>query len=80
MQLQVIPKLGLAAAEWHEEVRKHLRSWWEFIKLHKQQQLSIENETQWPSSLPWAVNELWDMPVVIWLTKKQLDWAVHVVV
>ena len=80
VQLQVIPKLGLALAEWHEEIRSYLRSWWAFLKRHKQQQFSISDETQWPSNLPWTVNSYWDMPVVIWLTKKQLDWAVYVVI
>ncbi len=70
VQLQVIPKSGLADAEWHEEIRKHLRSWWDFLILHKQQSFSIEDETQWPSNLPWTVNTFWDMPVVIWLTKQ----------
>ena len=38
-----------------------------FLKLHKQQQFSVKDDTQWPSNLPWTVNTYWDMPVVIWL-------------
>ncbi len=38
-------------------------------KIHKQQQFTIEDHTQWPDNLPWPVKTVWDMPVVIWLTK-----------
>ena len=69
VQLQVIPKSGLTLEEWHEQIRSYLTRWWTFLRIHKQQQFAIEDHTQWPDNLPWPVKTVWDMPVVIWLTK-----------
>ena len=54
----------------NHSVRNYIRSRWEFLKLHKQQQFSIKEDTQWPSNLPWTVDAYWAMHMVIMLTKK----------
>ena len=69
VQLNLISKQGSTVAEWHTQVRTYLSMWCTFLKTHKQRQLTIEDRTQWPDNLPWPVNTVWDMPVVIWLTK-----------
>ena len=69
VQLNVIPRSRLTLEEWHVKIRSYLSMWWTFLKLHKQQQFTIEDRTQWPHNLPWSVKTVGDMPVVIWLTK-----------
>jgi hypothetical protein len=69
VQLNVIPKAGSTVEEWHKQIRSYLSMWWTFLKTHKQRQLTIEDHTQWPDNLPWPVNNVWDMPVMIWLAK-----------
>ena len=34
VQLQVIPRSGLALAEWHNQIRNYLARWWEYLRLH----------------------------------------------
>jgi hypothetical protein len=69
VQLNIIPKGGSTREAWHEQIRTYLSMWWTFLKTLKQRQLTIEDRTQWPDNLPWRVHTVWDMPVVIWLTK-----------
>ena len=69
VQLNVIPRSRLTLEEWHVQIRRYLSMWLTFLKLHKQQQFTIEDRTQWPHNLPWSVKTVGDMPVVIWLTK-----------
>ena len=69
VQLNLISKQGSTVAEWHKQIRTHLSMWCTFLKAHKQRQLTIEDRTHWPDNLPWPVNTVWDMPVVIWLAK-----------
>ena len=70
VQLNVIPKAGLTDEEWHEKIRNYLSMWCSFLITQKQRQLTIEDPTQWPDNLPWDVKSVWDMPVMIWLTKR----------
>ena len=69
VQLDVIPKSGLGTEEWHEQIRSYHSMWWTFLNIHKQQQFTNDDHTQWPLNLPWPVRAVCDMPVVIWLTK-----------
>ncbi len=70
VQLNVIPRSRLTLEEWHVKIRSYLSMWWTCLKRHKQQQFTIEDRTQWPSNLPWSVETVGDMPVVVWLTKE----------
>ena len=47
-----------------------LRQWVSVMISAKTAQMQSENRNDWPSEVPWAISELHDMPVVLWLKRQ----------
>ena len=67
------PKLHKADEARREEIAKDLLDKWvECILAAKRSQMNIELNTAWPlpEHIPWQINQLSDMPVVVWLRRQ----------
>ena len=62
-----LPKKGSTDEEWQARVRSYLQLWTDLVALEKKRQRTSEGSA-WPP-VPWAIEDIADMPVVIWVTK-----------
>ena len=57
-----------------EVLTGYLRQWTSVMISAKTAQMQSENRNDWPSEVPWDINELRDMPVVLWLKRQRQDY------
>ena len=60
--------LGIARQALLEKCRRYVNMWIELILADKRRQMHASREI-WPHWMPWEVNTVWDMPIVLWLSK-----------
>ena len=46
----------------------YIKMWIELIIAEKRRQMHAPDE-MWPSWIPWEVKTVWNMPIVLWLSK-----------
>ena len=67
-QFRTPSKGELTRPAWLEKCRRYLKMWIELIITEKVRQLHFSPE-MWPPSPPWGVRDVYDMPIVLWLSK-----------
>ena len=60
----------LTRPAWLEKCRRFLKMWIELILAEKRRQLQFSPD-MWPPCPPWRVTNVWDMPIVLWLSKQK---------
>jgi len=60
----------LTRPEWLAKCKRYLKNWMELIYTEKVRQLRFAKD-MWPPSLPWGVTTVYDMPIVLWLSKEK---------
>ena len=60
----------LTNAEWLAKCKRYLKMWIQLIYTEKVRQLHFSPE-MWPPSPPWGVADVYDMPIVLWLSKEK---------
>ena len=48
---------------------EYIKQWIELLISEKRRHMHITDRTLWPKRLPWVVSELFDMPIVLWMSK-----------
>ena len=69
-QFRTPSKGELTRPAWLEKCRRYLKMWIELIVTEKVRQLHFSRE-MWPPSPPWGVTTVYDMPIVLWLSKEK---------
>jgi hypothetical protein len=69
------PKLGTFSedGERHRALRRLLEQWADLLTASKRAQMNVEDRSEWPpqSHMPWVVDTLENMPVVVWLRRQK---------
>ena len=47
----------------------NIRQWIELLVAEKRRQMNITDPALWPQRLPWPVRNVYDMPIVLWMSK-----------
>ena len=58
---------SLSREDWYKKCRRYVQLWSEFLFAEKRRQMQAPN-VMWPR-VPWDMNSLYDMPIVLWLSK-----------
>ena len=66
-QFMTPPKGPGSRPEWLQKCRRYIKLWIELIVTEKGRQMESPTE-MWPP-LPWEATTVWDMPIVLWLSK-----------
>ncbi len=70
----LIPKLGLLSGQDTRPIviRRLLGQWADLLTASKKAQLNVKDRSVWPpeSYMPWVVDSLENMPVVVWLRRQ----------
>ena len=66
-QFMTPPKGPGSRTEWLQKCRRYIKLWIELIITEKGRQMESPTE-MWPP-LPWEAKTVWDMPIVLWLSK-----------
>ena len=59
---------GMRRGEWLKKCSRYIKQWIELIIAEKGRQMQAPNE-MWPHWMPWEATTVWDMPIVLWLSK-----------
>ena len=54
----------------HERRQRYIKALGDAVVREKKRQMQIEDKNAWPQ-LPWKVESVWSMPMVLWIHKKQ---------
>ena len=60
----------LTKDEWLAKCKRYLKMWIQLIYTEKVRQLRFAKD-MWPPSLSWGVTTVYDMPIVLWLSKEK---------
>ncbi len=55
--------------EWLDRSRAYLAAWVELMIAEKRRQMNVMEGWLWPKWLPWTVDGVFTMPIVLWLSK-----------
>jgi hypothetical protein len=66
-QFRTPGKGALSWENWLEKCSRYIKRWIELIVVEKRRQ--IQTPTEMWLAIPWDVNTLWTMPIVLWLSK-----------
>ena len=48
---------------------EYIKQWIELLSSEKRSHMNITDRTLWPQRLPWRVQSIYDMPIVLWMSK-----------
>ena len=48
---------------------EYIQQWIELLISEKRRQMNITDRTLWPQRPPWRVIDVFDMPIVLWMSK-----------
>ena len=66
---RTLPKKGGTNVEWMEKTKEYIGQWIELLVAEKRRQTNITDRALWPQRLPWPVRNVYDMPIVLWMSK-----------
>ena len=52
-----------------ENTKEYICQWIELLVAEKRRQMNITDRALWPQRLPWPVRNVYDMPIVLWMSK-----------
>eukprot|EP00974_Lingulodinium_polyedra_P076418 7395163-Lingulodinium_polyedra.AAC.1 len=53
-----------------DKTKEYIEQWVELLIAEKRKHMNITGRAMWPQRrLPWAVNDVYDMPIVLWMSK-----------
>ena len=55
--------------EWMARTSEYIKQWIELSISEKRSHMNITDRTLWPQRLPWVVSDVFDMPIVLWMSK-----------
>ena len=67
-QFRTPPKGDLSREEWLNKCSRYITMWIDLIIAEKRRQMHAPNE-MWPRWMPWEAKTVWNMPIVLWLSK-----------
>ena len=68
-QFRTLPKQGRTYEEWMAKTEEYIKQWIELLVAEKRRQMNITECALWPQRLPWPVHNVYDMPIVLWMSK-----------
>ena len=68
-QFRTLPKMGRTYEEWMAKTEEYIKQWIELLVAEKRRQMNITECALWPQRLPWPVHNVYDMPIVLWMSK-----------
>eukprot|EP00974_Lingulodinium_polyedra_P005816 551372-Lingulodinium_polyedra.AAC.1 len=67
-QFRTLPKRG-GREEWLAKTKEYIEQWIELLIAKNHRQMNITDRALWPQRLTWAVGNVYDMPIVLWMSK-----------
>ena len=68
-QFRTLPTMGITCEKWIARTEEYIKQWLELLTSEKRRHMNINDRALWPQSLPWPVRNVYDMPIVLWMSK-----------